>query len=102
MYPRDTAGAGNAQEASRGLILRGRVQGVGFRWWVREAALQVGVRGTVRNLSDGAVEVLVAGSADLVTDFLDRVRQGPPNARVESALEIPCREPLPQGFRIRF
>lgn len=102
MTSTDSAASGDSPETCRGLILRGRVQGVGFRWWAREAAAQVGVRGIIRNLSDGSVQVLAAGSPDLVDDFLAAMRAGPRNARVDAAEEIPCREPLPRGFHIRF
>ena len=62
--------------------VEGRVQGVGFRWFTREAALQAGVTGTVRNLPDGAVEAVAEGTPDELRRWLSQVRQGPPMSRV--------------------
>lgn len=88
------------EEARRGLLLRGRVQGVGFRWWTREIAEELSLRGTVRNLPDGSVEIQIAGPIARVQAFIERIRTGPRQARVVSVEEIPCREDLPQGFQI--
>lgn len=62
--------------------IRGRVQGVGFRWFVRRAAEQSGVVGRVRNRRDGTVEILVAGDDSAVGSFRRQVEQGPPGAVV--------------------
>ena len=64
------------------LWVSGRVQGVGFRWWVRHAAQELGLRGRVRNLPDGRVEVEAAGRGDALDALRERLRQGPPGARV--------------------
>jgi acylphosphatase len=64
------------------LRVTGRVQGVGFRWFVREAAQRCGVTGDVRNLDDGAVEIRAAGSAEQLEQLASEVRGGPPGARV--------------------
>jgi len=74
--------------ALRALRLRvqGRVQGVGFRWFTRRLAEELHLRGRVRNLPDGSVEALVAGEAQRLAAFRERLRQGPPGARV-SGLE---------------
>ena len=88
----------------RGLAIRveGRVQGVGFRWWVQALGREIGVRGWVRNLSDGSVEVHVAGDETLIEEFEDRLQAGPDEARVERVLEMGCAEVLPRvGFEIR-
>jgi acylphosphatase len=80
----------------------GRVQGVGFRWFVRQAAREVGgVTGRVRNLADGRVEVEVAGDAASLEAFRARLRQGPPGARV-TGLEEQEISPVPawDGFII--
>ena len=90
------------EEARRGFLLRGRVQGVGFRWWTREIAQAHRLRGTVRNLPDGSVEIHVAGPSAAVDAFMDRVRIGPRHARVRSVDEIPCDHGLPEGFEITF
>jgi acylphosphatase len=63
-------------------LIEGRVQGVGYRDWCRREALSRGLRGTVRNLPDGRVEVVVAGSAEETDAFLEACRQGPPAAEV--------------------
>jgi acylphosphatase len=60
----------------------GRVQGVGFRWFVRREALELGVAGRVRNLADGRVEVAVSGPPEALSAFRERLRQGPPGSRV--------------------
>jgi acylphosphatase len=65
-------------------IARGRVQGVGFRWFVREAAKRSSLAGWVRNNADGSVELVVRGPSSTVEDFLETVRGGPSGARVDS------------------
>ena len=69
------------------LTIRGRVQGVGFRWHVREAARRASVAGWVRNCPDGSVEVLVAGDPAAVDRVVEAARTGPPAARVD-AVEV--------------
>ena len=69
-------------------LVAGRVQGVGFRWFVCRAAEQLGVRGDVRNLRDGRVEIRASGSADLVSALLDEVRRGPSGARVDGVEQL--------------
>jgi acylphosphatase len=64
------------------LVVHGRVQGVGFRWYVQREAAELGVAGEVRNRSDGAVEVDAEGKRPLLEQFEQRVRHGPPGARV--------------------
>jgi acylphosphatase len=59
------------------------VQGVGFRWFVHDAATREGVGGWVTNLFDGRVEAFVEGDEDAVTRVERAIRQGPPRARVE-------------------
>ena len=80
----------------------GRVQGVGFRWFVQQAASRHGVVGDVRNLSDGCVEIRAAGSDEQLERLLADVRRGPSHARVD---EVETLEPEPvthaTGFGIR-
>jgi acylphosphatase len=64
------------------LLLTGRVQGVGFRWFTVRQARELSLAGTVANLADGRVEVEVAGDLVAVEEFKRRLRQGPPAARV--------------------
>jgi acylphosphatase len=80
----------------------GRVQGVGFRWFVRQAACEAGeLTGRVRNLADGRVEVEVAGDGARLEVFRERLRQGPSGARV-TGLEEQEISPVPEwdGFII--
>ncbi|WP_207261772.1 acylphosphatase [Desulfovibrio sp. Huiquan2017] len=63
-------------------VIQGKVQGVWFRGWTREVARALGVTGWVRNLPDGAVEVLAHGSDEQLDRFEKSLRQGPPLARV--------------------
>ena len=65
------------------VLVRGKVQGVGFRWFVREAARRAELAGWVRNLPDGGVELQAAGSEAGVAFLLDSVRRGPTGARVD-------------------
>jgi acylphosphatase len=83
------------------LWVSGRVQGVGFRWFTRQAARDLGLAGRVRNLPDGRVEMEAAGSPEQLDAFRERLRQGPPGARVASLdeQEIPD-VPAWDGFDI--
>ena len=65
------------------VIVRGRVQGVGFRAWVEMEATARGLSGWVRNRRDGTVEAVIAGEAAAVDAMLRALREGPPAARVE-------------------
>jgi acylphosphatase len=67
----------------RHVVIRGRVQGVGFRAFVEDEALGRGVEGWVRNRRDGSVEAVFAGDADIVAGLIEACRRGPPGARVE-------------------
>ncbi len=72
---------------ARRFLVRGRVQGVGFRFFVREAAGVENVGGWVRNLQDGRVEIFAEGDLTSVDRLERRIRRGPPGARVE-AVEV--------------
>ena len=67
----------------RYVLVRGRVQGVGFRAWTEVAALERGLRGWVRNRRDGAVEALFSGEEGAVLAMVEDCRSGPPGARVD-------------------
>lgn len=66
----------------RAVTVRGRVQGVGFRWSCAREAERLGVAGWVRNRADGAVEAELTGPPDAVDVLLDWLRTGPPGAAV--------------------
>ena len=68
-------------------IVHGRVQGVGYRYFVARRAAEHGVAGTVRNLPDGSVEVVAEGALPALRGLLDELRTGPGHARVESVDE---------------
>src|SRR5215510_13192554 len=73
---------------ARRFIVRGRVQGVGFRWFVEREAHILGIAGWVRNNSDGSVEVLGQGSRGQLLGLRSRLRQGPRAARVDDVEEF--------------
>ena len=58
-------------------FVRGSVQGVGFRWWTRSRALELGLRGWARNLPDGRVEVLAQGDPAAVDRLLELLEEDP-------------------------
>ena len=64
------------------LIIRGRVQGVGYRAFLRHEAQRHGVAGWVRNRRDGSVEAVLQGSAEAVQSVIEHARRGPHGARV--------------------
>ncbi len=64
------------------VVIRGRVQGVGYRAWAEVAALELGIQGWVRNSRDGSVEAVLAGSEEAVLTMIELCRDGPPGARV--------------------
>ena len=66
----------------RQVTIRGRVQGVGYRYWVEQQARAHGLEGWVRNRRDGSVEALFAGPEDVVSNMVASCRRGPSSARV--------------------
>ena len=79
---------------ARRFVVSGRVQGVGFRWFVQDAATRAGATGWVRNLPDGGVEALVEGESDVVARVESAVRSGPRAARVD---RVSIDEEQPEG-----
>jgi acylphosphatase len=67
---------------ARRVLVSGVVQGVGFRFYTRLRASELGLAGWVQNLADGRVEVWVEGQPALVEEMLEWLRRGPPGARV--------------------
>ena len=68
--------------------IAGQVQGVGFRWFVREQARALNVAGWVRNLSSGNLEVAASGSEEGVRALLAAAREGPPEATVKQIINL--------------
>ncbi len=82
------------------VMIRGRVQGVGYRAWAEVTALELGVEGWVRNCRDGSVEAVLAGSEEVVLTMIELCRNGPPGAHVAAidqreagAAELALRRP---------
>ena len=65
------------------IIIGGRVQGVGFRYFVQENANRYGINGYVKNMPGGNVEVDAEGDQEKLDKFIDKCRQGPPQASVD-------------------
>ena len=68
-------------------LIQGRVQGVGFRWFVQREASELDLRGWVRNTEEGEVEVVASGSLDDLADLRASLRRGPRGSRVDRLLE---------------
>ena len=77
-------------DAIHQVTIRGRVQGVGYRYWVEQQARARGLEGWVRNRRDGSVEALFAGPPDLVSGMIALCRRGPASARVDAVEEEPA------------
>lgn len=73
-------------------FVTGRVQGVGFRYFVLRHARSAGLRGYVRNLPDGRVEFLLQGAPDAVARVIDQIHSGPTHARVDELTLSDSRE----------
>lgn len=83
-------------------FVRGRVQGVGFRYFVRSCAQTHGLDGYAINLADGRVEFLLQGEAATIEAVIEQIRQGPRYARVdEVSLEPACEMETVGGFVTR-
>ena len=82
------------------IIVRGQVQGVGFRWFALHAARQLALAGYVRNLSNGCVEICASGEAEKISELIENLRSGPGSV---DELETFDAEPFEgNGFEIRF
>lgn len=84
------------------MVVRGRVQGVGFRQSVAARARSLGVVGRVANLADGSVEAVFEGQRDRVESMVEWCRRGPPGAlvlQIDETWEPPCGE---AEFRVAF
>lgn len=87
-------------QATRHLVITGRVQGVGYRHAMVRRASALGVAGWVRNRTDGSVEAVVHGDANAVAAMLAWARRGPRNARVDG-IEVGPAEGEFSGFAAR-
>jgi acylphosphatase len=87
--------------ASVRVFYEGKVQGVGFRWSVRQIANGFDVTGSVRNLRDGRVELQVTGEEREVRAFLDAIQQSELRAHIKKQIESPLADPPAfRGFEI--
>jgi len=68
------------------LIARGYVQGVGFRFFVRDQAASRGIKGWVKNLSDGTVEIVAEGEKEILEGFINKIKKGPMFGRVSELM----------------
>ena len=85
------------------LIVSGRVQGVGFRWFTEQEARKHRIQGYVRNLPDGRVEIWAQGEIESLGEFRASLKKGPPAARVKEVERkpVPLDESL-TSFEVRF
>lgn len=91
-----------SERIARRCLVSGRVQGVYFRASAREQAHRLNLTGHARNLPDGRVEVVMAGSPETVSELINWLGKGPPSARVDQVevLEIEL-DVVPAGFQVR-
>jgi acylphosphatase len=85
---------------TRRYVISGRVQGVGFRWFVEREAAQLSMTGWVRNCDNGDVEVLATGTADQHHGLRHRLQEGPRAARVDHVSESKAPLLTANSFRI--
>ena len=72
------------QRVVKHYLVTGRVQGVGFRWFVHREAAEIGLRGWVKNTDAGAVEIVAAGEVEQLAELEQSLRQGSRGSRVDS------------------
>jgi len=87
--------------AAERLVIKGRVQGVGFRGWACREAFPRGLRGWIRNLSDGSVELLVIGEPDTIEAMVEACRRGPRMAMVDDIERSPAQDDGSKDFSER-
>jgi acylphosphatase len=83
---------------ARHVFISGRVQGVGYRDWLRSQARHHALSGWVRNRIDGSVEALLAGEANEVISTIAACHRGPPLARVDKVAQTEAAVPTESGF----
>jgi acylphosphatase len=89
-----------AELQTRRYVVTGRVQGVGFRWFVEREAAQLGIAGWVRNREDGSVEVMATGMPEQLGSLRTRLQVGPRAARVDFVQESSAPYLEAQSFHI--
>ncbi len=87
-------------QIARKWFVRGRVQGVGFRYFAQRAATELGLSGYSRNLDDGRVEVYAAGDADSIAALAGLLHRGPRWADVRGVEEVEAAVERHGGFRV--
>jgi acylphosphatase len=85
----------------RHVIVRGLVQGVGFRWFTKELADSLGLSGWVRNREDGSVELEAEGCSGPLEKFVEGLRTGNSSADVKEIVAVPAAPRGEKGFQIR-
>jgi acylphosphatase len=89
-------------KVARRFIVKGHVQGVGFRYYTIREARRIGVAGTVRNLADGTVEAIAEGSASAISEFRAALERGPSYGRVTQVDEMEMQASGYSGFDVVF
>jgi len=87
---------------TRRFIVHGRVQGVGFRYFVQNEAVELGLSGYVKNRADGTVEVCACGDRDQMKELAKRLEEGPRWARVDRVDESDASPAFWDSFRIEY
>jgi acylphosphatase len=84
------------------ILISGRVQGVYFRRFTKNKAQELGIKGTVKNMPDGRVEIVAQAEADILESFIQWCHKGPITARVDKAelLEAPSNKKKFDRFEI--
>jgi acylphosphatase len=86
---------------TRRFLVRGRVQGVGFRYFVERQAARLSISGWVRNTAEGHVETVAAGAEEILGAFEAELRRGPQLSVVESVSVEVVQDPRVSGFEVR-
>jgi acylphosphatase len=85
------------------IIVQGIVQGVGYRFYVLHKANEYSIKGYVRNLPDGTVEVIAQGNEGLLNDFINQLKIGPASAQVNGvSVEYSTTESAFDGFKLKY
>ena len=85
------------------IFVTGRVQGVGFRFFTQQQATKLHLNGSVRNLADGRVEIIVSGEQRPLQQFTQWLEQGGPrSAKIEHLEYLTWQGDMPHGFHLRY